>query len=401
MGDRYIMQSKRPDKTLTAQFVRTVKIKGKYFDGHGLFLRVNANGSKQWVQRITIRGKRSELGLGNPALVSLSDAREHALSNRKLAQSGGDPIQAKREHESVFSFEEAARQVYEMRKPTWSNPKHAKQFISTLETYVFPFIGKIRISEISTNDILKVLNPIWLTKHETATRVRQRMGVVIAWAIAKGWRQDNPADAILAALPKSTQKVQHFKSLDYRKVSECINSIKTSNAGISTKLGLEFLILTATRSSETRLANWSDFDLKNGIWTIPANKIKGRKTHRIPISKRMLEILMDAKNVENDSGFVFPGYKKGRPLSDATFSKLVKKLGYDADIHGFRTSFRVWAQEQTNFDNRTQETALSHSIKDKAEAAYARSDLFEKRRLLMEAWAIYLELKTAEVVKLA
>jgi hypothetical protein len=194
---------RRPEKALTAQTVRNAKEPGKCFDGHGLYLRVDANGSRFWFQRIVIRGKHCELGLGSPSLVSLVEAREIALANRKLARQGGDPLRAKREQASVPTFEEAAHKVHEMHAPTWRNAKHAAQFISTLETYAFPRLGGLKVSEITSAEVHDVLQPIWTTKTETARRVRQRIGTVMKWVIAQGWRKDNPSENIETALPKA------------------------------------------------------------------------------------------------------------------------------------------------------------------------------------------------------
>lgn len=391
---------RRPEKALTAQFVKTVKDAGKYFDGHGLILRVQSNGSKQWIQRITIRGKRCELGLGNPSLVPLAEARQTALDNRKLARSGGDPMQAKNDAQAILTFAEAAHRVYDLHRPTWRNEKHAKQFISTLETYAFPRIGKVKVAEVTTADVLAVLSPIWTTKPETARRVKQRLGTVLKWAVAQGWRQDNPAEAIGQALPKHERTKAQRKALPYQDVAECIATVQRSNAGIATKLAFELLVLTATRSGEVRNTVWSEFDLVKAEWIIPASRMKAKKEHRIPLCIRALEILEQAKAL-GETGLVFEGTKRGKALSDATMSKLVKELGYDVDIHGFRTSFRTWTQEQTNFPREVAESALAHSLKDKAEAAYARSDLFDKRRMMMDAWAAFLALNGgAKVVQL-
>ena len=389
-----------PEKALTAQFVKTVKDPGKYFDGHGLFLRVQPNGQRQWVQRITIRGKRCELGLGNPSLVSLAEARETALANRKLAVSGGDPMRAKKEAEAVLTFEEAARKVHALHLPTWRNPKHGAQFLSTLETYTFPRIGALKVGEVTTSDVLAVLTPIWTAKPETAARVRQRIGTVMKWAVAQGWRQDNPAQSIAEALPKRDKSLQqHRKALTYGEVADCLKVVQASSAGLSTKLALEFLVLTATRSGEARGATWAEVDLgASPCWTIPASRMKAKRDHRVPLAPRAVEILTQAKGLTDGAGLVFPGTKAGKPLSDMTLSKLVKELGFDADVHGFRTSFRTWAQERTNFPREVAEAALAHTIKDKAEAAYARSDMFDKRRKMMEAWAAYLAQEAGKVV---
>ncbi len=388
-----------PEKALSAAFVRSVKEPGKYFDGHGLFLKVDASGAKRWVQRITIRGKRTELGLGSTSLVSLAEARETALGNRKTARQGGDPLRAKREALAVMTFEEAARKVHAINLPSWRNEKHGQQFINTLATYTFPRIGRIRVSEVTTADVLGVLQPIWLQKPETARRVRQRIGMVMKWAVANGWRQDNPAEAIAQALPKHDRTPVHRKSLPYSEVAGCIAAVQASRAGRVTKLALEFLVLTATRSGETRLATWQEIDLSKAEWTIPAERMKAKRAHRIPLAPRALEILEECRALEDGSGLVFPSTRYGRPLSDMTLSKLLKELGFAAHVHGFRTSFKTWAQERTNAPREVSELALAHGIQDKAEAAYARSDLFEKRRALMERWAGYLGQYSKNIVE--
>ncbi|WP_281859137.1 tyrosine-type recombinase/integrase [Litoreibacter halocynthiae] len=381
---------KHPEKALSAVFVRTVIEQGKYNDGHGLFLKVEASGSKRWIQRIVIRGKRTEMGLGSASLVSLAEARETALENRKLARQGGDPLKAKKEAQAVLTFDEAARKVHEIHTPTWRNAKHAAQFLSTLETYTFPRIGRLRVTDVTTADVLAVLQPIWLEKPETARRVRQRIGTVMKWAVANGWRQDNPAQSIAQALPKQTKKQEHRKSLPYSEVGDFIRVMQGSKAGDFTKLALELVILTASRSGEVRLADWSEFDLEAAIWTRPAERMKSGKEHRVPLSGRAIEILREAKALGTGEGLVFPGTVVGKPLSDMTLTKLVKELGYDVHVHGFRTSFKTWAQEQTNSPRDVSEAALAHVVKDKAEAAYARSDFMGKRRKLMRQWEQFL-----------
>ncbi|QIE54970.1 tyrosine-type recombinase/integrase [Pikeienuella piscinae] len=392
--------NRRPEKALTAQAVKNASAPGKYFDGHGLYLRVDANGSRFWVQRITIRGKRCELGLGSPALVTLAEARAAALENRKLARSGGDPLQARREAQAVLTFAEAARKVHELHRPTWRNPKHAAQFISTLETYAFPRLGKLKVQDVTTADVLAVLSPIWTVKAETARRVRQRIGTVMKWAIAQGWRQDNPAENISQALPKATARPEHRRALPYGEVAGCVETVQTSNAGLSTKLAFEFLVLTASRSGEVREARWDEIDMAARVWEIPAERMKMKRPHRVPLSSRAVAILKEAKALGDGSGLVFPGTKKGRPLSDMTLSKLVKELGFNADVHGFRTSFRTWAQERTNFPREVAEAALAHLSGDAVERAYARSDVFEKRRKMMDAWAAYLSEASAKILRI-
>lgn len=392
--------TRRPEKALTAQAVKNATEPGKYFDGHGLYLRVDANGSRFWVQRITVRGKRCELGLGSPALVSLAEARTAALENRKLARSGGDPLQSRREAQAVLTFEEAARKVHALHKPTWKNPKHAAQFLTTLETYTFPKLGKLKATDVTTADVLAVLTPIWTTIPETAGRVRQRIGMVMKWTIAQGWRQDNPAENIAQALPKLGKQLAHRKALPYAELAGCLDAVAASGAGQSTKLALEYLVLTASRSGEVREARWAEIDTTTNVWEVPAERMKMKRPHRVPLSPRAIALLKAAKALDDGSGLVFPGTKKGRPLSDMTLSKLVKELGFKADVHGFRTSFRTWAQERTNFPREVAEAALAHLSGDAVERAYARSDVFEKRRKMMEGWAGYLAETPAKVVRL-
>lgn len=390
---------KHPDKALSAAFVRTAKEPGKYFDGHGLFLKVDASGAKRWVQRINIRGKRRELGIGSASLVSLQEARETALENRKQSRAGGDPLQARREAQAILTFEEAARKVHELHRPTWRNAKHAAQFLSTLETYAFPIMGRVRVSDVTTADVLGALTPIWLTKPETARRVRQRIGTVMKWAVAQGWRQDNPAQAIASALPRQDTAQEPRKSLPYTELPAFLSNLQETDANPLTKLALELVILTACRSGEVRLAQWSEFDLDAAEWCIPAARMKAKRPHRIPLSARAVEVLKKAEALREDGDLVFPGIKPGKPLSDMTLTKLVKGMGYDIHVHGFRTSFRTWAQERTNYPREVAEAALAHVNADKVEAAYARSDLLEKRRRMMQAWATSVCGTEAKIIK--
>ena len=375
---------------LSATAVRNLREPGKYYDLHGLFLRIEPTGSRRWVQRISVAGRQREIGLGSAELVTLAEARELAVSNKKLARAGGDPLAAKQERIAIPSLNEAIDKVIELNAPTWTNAKHAAQFKSTLTNYVTPKLGRRPVNDIQAADILSVLQPIWVDKNETARRVKQRIGTVMKWAIAQGFRTDDPTIALNQVLPKPNRKPQHRASLPYTDVADCLNVIKNSDAMFSTKLAIELLVLTATRSGEVRLANWSEVDLDAKTWSIPAERMKMNEEHVIPLSDRASDVLQQAKALGNE-GLVFPGMRPGRPMSDMTMSKLVKELGYPVDIHGFRTSFRTWVQEQTNTAHEVAERALAHKTTNKVEAAYARSDLFEKRRKLMDAWASYLD----------
>ena len=376
---------RHPEKALSAAFVRNAP-PGKHFDGHGLYLKVEASGARRWIQRINIRQKRTEIGIGSASLVSLADARQAALENRRLARAGGDPLQAQRQAKEIPTFEEAARKVHKIHEPSWKSKKHAAQFITTLETYAFPHFGKLRVGEVTPSDVLRALTPIWLEKEETSRRVRQRIGLVMKWAIAQGWRTDNPADQISEALPRQSRKQKPRRSLPYRDVARCVAKVSSSQASISTKLAFEFLVLTACRSNEVRGARWEEIDLDEATWIIPENRMKAKVPHRVPLTQRTIKLLQHARRLDDLSGLVFPGSIPGKPLSDATLRKIVVEQGFDVDVHGFRSSFRTWCQECTNAPREVAEAALAHKTRDKVEAAYARSDLFDKRRDLMRQW---------------
>ena len=382
---------------LTAKFVEHVSDAGKYYDQYGLFLHVRPSGAKKWLQRYTFKGRRREIGLGSAKIVSVATARKNAYQNLVLVSEGIDPIVDKKQDSIIPKFEAAARKVHEENRPTWRNAKHAAQFITTLETYAFPVIGNLSVTEINSSHILRILSPIWVTKAETAKRVRQRLSTVFKYCVAQQWRTDDPANiAIVEALPNLKKKVQHRKSISYNDVSDFIETVSNSSAGLSTKLGLEFLILTATRSGEVRNARWNE--VNGSLWTIPAERRKAGVAHRVPLPSRCMEILEEARNISQGSGYIFEGTKPNKPLSENTFNKLMKELGLEVHAHGFRTSFRTWTQEKTNYPREIAEAALAHSLKDKAEAAYARSDLLEKRAEMMEAWAQFISANSSDVI---
>jgi len=384
---------------LTAKFVENVSEAGKYYDQHGLFLHVRPSGAKKWLQRYTFQGRRREIGLGSAKIVSVATARKNAHQNLVLVSEGIDPIEDKKQDSVIPKFEVAALKVYEDNRPTWRNAKHAAQFITTLETYAFPVIGSMSVKEINSSHILRILSPIWVTKAETAKRVRQRLSTVFKYCVAQQWRTDDPANiAIVEALPNPKRKVQHRKSISYNDVSDFIETVSKSSAGLSTKLGLEFLILTATRSGEVRNARWNE--VNGSIWTIPAERMKAGVAHRIPLPSRCIEILEEAQTISQGSGFIFEGTKPNKPLSENTFNKLMKELGLEVHAHGFRTSFRTWTQEKTNYPREIAEAALAHSLRDKAEAAYARSDLLEKRAEMMEAWAQFISASKDNIISI-
>lgn len=380
-------QGKHPEKELSAVRVRGLKVPGRYADGNGLYLVVDPSGAKRWVLRAMIGGKRRDMGLGGLSLVSLAEARELAVKYRGAAREGGDPIADRRKGLAVVpSFAEAARSVHQDYKLSWKNKKHAAQWLTTLTKYAFPIIGDRAVDAIDTPDLIKVLSPIWLAKPETARRVRQRIGTVIDWGKASGFRSgDNPVDGVAKGLPKQPDQKSHFKALPYTDVPGFVHRIQGAGLGMSA-LAFEFLILTATRTSEVLGAKWEEIDLANSIWIIPGSRMKAQREHRVPLAERCIEILNAARLLAADSDYVFSGASPKKPLSNMVFLMALRRLKVDVTAHGFRSAFRDWAAEQTNVPREVCEMALAHTIRDKTEAAYRRGDLFEKRRDLMREW---------------
>ncbi len=392
-------QGRHPERALSAAFVRTVTKPGLYLDGLGLSLLVTPTGARCWTQRLTINGRRRELGLGGHPVVTLAQAREQALANKRLVREGGDPLARKRKTK-IPTFAEAAAKVIEHHRPSWRNAKHAAQWETTLRQYVFPRLGDQLVHTITTAEVLAVLTPIWHEKPATARRVQQRIGAVMKWAIAHGYRADNPAGEMLRqALGRQANIQQHMPALPHREVAAALHTVRGSQAYKSAKLAFEFLVLTAARSGEVRLATWEEMDLEAQVWTVPAERMKAKREHRVPLSDRAVDILGEAHALVDDSGLVFPS-SRGKPLGDRALWQLLKGLEIAAVPHGFRSSFRDWAQECTNAPRAVMEAALAHTNPDKTEAAYARSDLFARRRTLMDQWAVYLSQASDKVIPL-
>ena len=380
-------RGRHPDKALSAAFIRSAP-PGRHADGNGLFLYVKPEGTRSWIQRLVIRGRRRELGLGAVALVSLAEARDVALANRKLARSGGDPLADKRRAEGVPTFAEAARNVVKQKQGGWRGKYHAHNWLRSLERYAFPRIGKRPVSEVNSADVLEILAPIWHSKAETARAVRQRLRTVLEWAVAMEWRSDNPCDRIGPVLGPQGDIVRHMRALPHGEVAAAVETVRTSESTApAIKLALEFLVLTAARSAEVRLATWDEMDVAGRVWTISAERMKAKREHRVPLSGRTAEIL-EAARALGDGELVFP-MRSGRPVAASTLPKMLRLHGIAAVAHGFRSSFRDWAAERTDHPREVIEAALAHVVPNKVEAAYARSDLFERRRLLMDDWAQY------------
>ena len=342
------------------------------------------------MQRITISGRRRDIGLGSFPAVSLAQARKRAAENRAAVAEGRDPT-VKEVRVVIPTFREAAYKAHEANLPRWRNRKHAQSWIRTLEKHAFPVIGDKPIDSIGVVDVLGVLTPIWAAVPETARRVRQRMRAVFKWAMAHDFIDLNPAgEAIDGALPPMPRLVNgHMPALPYQQVPGAILKIRSSEAWPATKLAFEFLILTACRSAEVRSAMWSEIDVGARLWTIPAERMKAGKEHRVPLSASALTVLETAREFKDSTGLVFPS-PHGKMLSENALSLRARKDKLGAVPHGFRSSFRDWAAESTSASHAAMELSLAHTVGSAVEQSYARSDLLEQRRELMEAWTEYL-----------
>ena len=368
---------------------------GTYEDGGGLRLVVSAEGSKAWVLRTTIGGRRRNMGLGGYPEVSLQEARQRAETHRRQVRAGVDPIEERRrERQRNVTFKQAFEDYFETKKKTLKNGKHVGQWTSTMETYVFPRLGASAIDEVTAADIIAVLRPIWHDKKETAQRVLQRLNMVFAAAKVLNQRRDNPCDGVGNYLGDQMKRVRHFRSLPHAEVNGFLRDLARSKLWPVTKLAFEFLILTATRSGETRGALWSEVDLAQRMWTIPPERLKtGRKRtepHVVPLSVRCCEILAEVKRLEPDSDLVFPS-GDGEAYSDMVFMKVLRDLGYAerATAHGFRASFKTWCAEHDRIEDEVSEVALAHSDGNKVRSAYQRGRFFKLRVGLMQRWSEY------------
>jgi integrase len=383
---------------LTAVEVRGKSKPGLYADGGGLYLQITEAGAKTWIYRFMLAGKRRDMGLGAIHTVSLSEAREEARRCRQLVRDGIDPIDTRRaarlavraETAKALTFKECASAYIKSHEAGWQNAKHAAQWTSTLETYVYPVMGALPINSIDTGMVLKVLEAIWTTKTETASRVRGRMESVLDWATVRKYREgENPArwkghlDHLLPARAK-VQKVGHHAALPYDDMGHFMASLRAQE-GTGAR-ALEFAVLTAGRTGEVIGATWGELDLEKRLWTIPEDRMKAGKEHRVPLSDAamvVLEAMMKVRQGEH----VFPGARAGKPLSNMALLMVLRRMKRnDLTAHGFRSTFRDWAAEQTAYPSEVAEMALAHTVGNKVEAAYRRGDLFDKRVRVMAEW---------------
>ncbi len=374
---------------------------GKYEDGAGLRLIVSEAGAKKWVLRFTLNGKRREMGLGSYPDIELAIARAKASEYRNLVRDGVDPIDARMvEVAEIPCFISCAANYIRAHRKGWKNVKHARQWVSTLKTYARPVIGNKPVDKISTEDILKILSPIWNEKTETAKRVQGRIENVLDFAAAHKYRDaSNPARwrghlDMLLPKPSRVKTIRHHPAMPYDEVPDFMSEL-SANKSVSA-VALRLLIMTAVRTNELLKAQWSEIDLDAAVWTIPADRMKAKREHRVPLTNHMLADLKALPRIEGNS-HLFPGARYGKPLSNMALLQLMRGMGYGVNgvrgnyvPHGFRSSFRDWSGEVSSFPRDVAEMALAHTIKDKVEAAYRRGDLFNKRRKMMEDWTSYL-----------
>ena len=393
---------------ITALFVRHIKRPGRYCDGGNLYLQVRRSASKtspdsvnkSWAFRYVRHDKQTWMGLGPYPDVSLAEARELATEARKQLLKGIDPLTEKRARQQearvarsdMLSFAECAEKYIDAQAPGWSNPKHIDQWRNTLKNVAGPIFGHLPVDQVDTALVMRCIEPLWTTKTETASRLRGRIESVLDWATVRGYRGgDNPArwrghlDKLLPR-PSLVARVKHHPALPYTEVGAFMQQLR-EDAGVASR-ALEFTILTTARTNEVVQAEWLEFDLDVGIWVVPAERMKSKREHRIPLSKSAKAVL--ESNEGRSNRYVFPGQKRGSHLSNNAMLKVLKRLNQDSiTVHGFRSTFRDWCAESTNYPADVAEMALAHTLRDKTEAAYRRGDLFEKRSRLMADWARY------------
>lgn len=386
---------------LSAARVNSLKQPGRYGDGDGLWLQIGPSGTKSWLFRYERDGRERQMGLGPLALVSLAEAREKTHACRKILLDGRDPIEERRatrasaraEAAKGITFRDCAARYIAAHRAGWRNAKHAAQWGSTLEAYASPHFGDLHVGAIDTALVLKAIEPIWTEKPETASRVRGRIESVLDWATARGYRRgENPArwkghlDHLLPRRQKLA-RVRHHPALPYQDVPEFMAALR-AQTGVSAR-ALEFTILTAARTGEALGARWPEIDFKSRTWTVPGDRMKAGREHRVPLPDRAVEIL---SALPREGEFVFIGARAGRPLSNMALLMTLRRMNREAiTAHGFRSSFRDWAAETTAYPSEVAEMALGHTVRSAVEAAYRRGDLFEKRRRLMADWAKYCE----------
>ena len=381
--------------------IKALKTPGLHGDGDTLFLRVAPGGSKSWIQRVTIKGRRSDIGLGGWPVVSLAKARQRAFANRVAIADGRDPLADKRKA-SVPTFREAAVKTFEAKRPRWRSEKTAANWLQQLERHAFPVLADLPVDQIGREQVLRVLSPIWGRKLDISRKLRGRIRAVLAWAQAHGYVEVNVAgEAIDGALAPMPAIEAHYRALAFGEVGKALETIEASRASLAVRACFRFVVLTACRSGEARAATWKEIDTEAREWRIPASRTKTGAEHRVPLSDAALAALELVRPLRDQFDLVFPSPSRpGKPLSNMTLTKLLRDCGLAdrATVHGFRSSFRDWCAE-TGKPREVAEAALAHVVGG-VEGAYFRSDLFERRRGLMDRWAAFVTGASAKVVRL-
>lgn len=394
----------REIERLTDAKVRKTKTPGYLHDGAGLYLQITDAGSKSWIFRYTLAGKTREMGLGSFDVFTLAEARERARTQRKLLADGIDPIEIKRaqkqqavlERASAITFAQAAEKYIASHRKGWKNGKHVAQWRNTLDTYANPVVGRLPVQAVTTELVMRILEPIWSEKPETASRLRGRIEKILGWAATSGYRTgDNPARwrghlENLLAKKSSVQKVKHMPALPYQQVNEFMQQLREQPGNAAR--ALEFAILCASRTGEVRGGKPEEFDLDAGVWTIPAERMKAKQEHRVPLSPRAIELVKAQSGTE----YVFHSERTpDQPFSDMALLAVLKRMGRDnVTVHGFRSTFRTWAAELTSYPFEMCEVALAHKVGTEVSQAYMRSDMMEKRRRLMRDWQRFCDTPT-------
>ena len=376
---------------LTVAKIKTLRKPGRYSDGRGLYLRVAPGGSRQWIMRVTIDGKRCDLGLGPVDLVTLAEAREMAIDYLRQIRRGGDP-RAERRKSSAPTFAQAAAKTLEANRVAWKgSASTARIWSRAMDMYVLPVLGSRRVDQIGRDDLVRMLSPIIADKAAMGRKVRSYVRQVFAWCEAHGHVESNLIDSIGAALPKASGNGgHHHAALPYADVPAALEAIDGTTANEAARACLRFVVLTACRTGEARGATWAEVDLDAREWRVPAERTKTGAEHRVPLSDAALDVLRRVEPLRRPSDYVFPSpTAAGRPIADSALRAVIAAAGLRATVHGFRSSFRDWCSEQTDAPHAVAEMALGHSVGSAVERSYARSDLFDRRRELMTAWAAH------------
>ncbi|WP_294138093.1 integrase arm-type DNA-binding domain-containing protein [Sphingobium sp.] len=374
---------------LSATGVKAASRPGRIGDGDGLFLIVQPGGTKSWVCRVQKNGNRRDFGLGSASKVTLAQARDRAREIRTWMELGLDPLFERKKAQGIPTFKEATAKVLAAHRKSWRNEKHESQWLQSLTSYAFPQIGDVKVSEITGPMIRNVLSEIWLAKPETARRVRQRIGTVLDWAYASGYRENEaPMRAISKGLPRQPKKDGHFAAMPYTQIPAFLVQLRARES--YSRLALEYAVLTAARSGEVRGALWEEIDFDQKLWTIAKDRMKANREHVVPLCMRAIRIIERCAELRvRHCPIIFPGMRGDKPMSDMALTKLLREMKQPYTAHGFRSAFRDWVSEETDHQGDVAEAALAHAVKDKTEAAYRRGNLLEKRRKMMEDWAVY------------